>query len=68
MGFKNKIYQYWAVVAAEFEEITLEEMVQKLPRLRVDCREDYLSQLKFSPMNAVPCGSLTFGLFKLFMH
>ena len=42
----NKIYRYWAVVAAGFEEVALEEMAQTLPGLRVDRRDKGRSQIK----------------------
>lgn len=46
MGTNNKIFRYWAVVAAGFEEVALEEMTQSLPGLRVDRREKGRSQVK----------------------
>ena len=31
MGNDDKIFRYWAVVAAGFEEVALDEMAQTLP-------------------------------------
>ena len=42
----SKIFRYWAVVAAGFEEVALEEMTQTLPGLRIDRREKGRSQIK----------------------
>lgn len=42
----NKIFRYWAVVAAGFEEVALEEMAQTLPGLRIDRREKGRSKSK----------------------
>ena len=46
MGNADKIFRYWAVVAAGFEEVALDEMAQTLPGLRVDRQEKGRSQVK----------------------
>ncbi len=46
MGNNDKIFRYWAVVPAGFEEVALEEMAQTLPGLRVDRQEKGRSQVK----------------------
>ena len=45
MSSNSKILRYWAVVAAGFEQVALEEMTDELPGLRIDRLEKARSQV-----------------------
>jgi hypothetical protein len=46
MSSNSKVLRYWAVVAAGFEQVALEEMTDELPGLRIDRLEKGRSQVK----------------------